>query len=60
MARELAHWIQKIGACTIILSPEEHDRIVAFTSHLPQLGSTALAAMLAGRTESESGASLVA
>src|SRR6267154_721524 len=55
MARQLAHWIQKIGACTIILSPEEHDRIVAFTSHLPQLGSTALAAMLAGRTEPKSG-----
>jgi len=55
MARELAGWIQRIGACTIVLSPEEHDRIVAFTSHLPQLGSTALAAMLAGRTEPKSG-----
>lgn len=55
MARELAGWIQRIGAYTIILSPEEHDRIVAFTSHLPQLGSTALAAMLAGRTEPKSG-----
>src|SRR5260370_39221828 len=51
MARELAGWIQRIGACTIVLSPAEHDRIVAFTSHLQQLGSTALAAMLAGRTE---------
>jgi len=55
MARELAGWIQRIGACAMVLSPEEHDRIVAFTSHLPQLGSTALAAMLADRTEPKSG-----
>jgi prephenate dehydrogenase len=55
MARELAGWIQRIGASTIVLSPEDHDRIVAFTSHLPQLGSTALAAMLAVRTEPKSG-----
>jgi prephenate dehydrogenase len=55
MARELAGWIEKIGACTIVLSPEEHDRIVAFTSHLPQLGATALAAMLAERPEPKSG-----
>jgi len=55
MARELVGWIERIGARTIVLSPEEHDRIVAFTSHLPQLGSTALAAMLAERTEPKSG-----
>jgi prephenate dehydrogenase len=55
MARELTDWILRIGARSIILSPEEHDRIVAFTSHLPQLASTALAAMLAGRTEPKSG-----
>jgi prephenate dehydrogenase len=54
-ALQLARWIEKIGASTVILSPEDHDRIVAFTSHLPQLGSTALAAMLAGRTEAKSG-----
>jgi len=55
MARELAGWIERIGARTIVLSPEEHDRIVAFTSHLPQLGATALAAMLADRPEPKSG-----
>jgi prephenate dehydrogenase len=55
MARELTGWIQKIGASTIVLSPEEHDRVVAFSSHLPQLASTALAAMLAGRKDSKSG-----
>jgi prephenate dehydrogenase len=50
-ARDLISWIEKIGAFTVILSPTEHDQIVAFTSHLPQLASTALAAMLEGRTE---------
>ena len=50
-ARDLITWIEKIGAFTVILSPTEHDQIVAFTSHLPQLASTALAALLGGRTE---------
>lgn len=48
-------WIKKIGAFTVILSPQEHDRIVAYTSHLPQLASTGLAALLAGRSEPQSG-----
>ncbi|HLJ14626.1 MAG TPA: prephenate dehydrogenase/arogenate dehydrogenase family protein [Bryobacteraceae bacterium] len=47
-AREFAGWIEKIGANPVVLSPADHDRIVAFTSHLPQLLSTALAATLAG------------
>jgi prephenate dehydrogenase len=37
----------------VILTPGEHDRTVAFTSHLPQLASTALAATLKGRPEPE-------
>jgi prephenate dehydrogenase len=37
-------WISRLGAVPLFLSPEDHDRIVAFTSHLPQLASTALAA----------------
>lgn len=53
--REFIGWIEKIGAFPIILSPAEHDRIVAYTSHLPQLASTALAAMLEGRSASKSG-----
>jgi prephenate dehydrogenase len=48
-AQEFAGWIGKIGALPLILSPEEHDRVVALTSHLPQLLSTALAATLAGQ-----------
>ncbi len=54
-ALELQAWIKKIGAVPIVLSPHEHDRIVAYTSHLPQLASTALAALLEGRTEPGSG-----
>ena len=48
-ARELLFWIRKTGAATLFLTPEEHDRVVALTSHLPQLLSTALASTLAAR-----------
>jgi prephenate dehydrogenase len=54
-AREFLGWIPRIGSIPVILSPEEHDRAVAFTSHLPQLASTALAAMLDGRPEPRTG-----
>jgi prephenate dehydrogenase len=40
-------WIKRLGAHTITVTPEQHDRAVAFTSHLPQLLSTGLAACLA-------------
>jgi prephenate dehydrogenase len=53
---ELERWIKRIGARVVIMTPEEHDRLVALTSHLPQLISTALAAAIA----SEPGASRVA
>jgi prephenate dehydrogenase len=48
-ARELLFWIRKIGALPLVMAPEEHDRVVALTSHLPQLLSTALAATLSLR-----------
>jgi prephenate dehydrogenase len=47
--QELRNWIAAIGAREVVLDPEEHDRVVAFTSHLPQLASTALAATVAKR-----------
>lgn len=53
--RELMDWIRKIGARPIILDPAEHDRVVAYTSHLPQLASTGLAALLKGREEPKLG-----
>ncbi len=43
---ELESWIERIGARLVVLSPEEHDRLVAVTSHLPQLISTALASVI--------------
>jgi prephenate dehydrogenase len=42
-ARDFVTWLKRIGALPVELTPEEHDRVVAFTSHLPQLISTALA-----------------
>lgn len=40
-------WLKRCGANTVTVSPEQHDRAVAFISHLPQMASTALAACLA-------------
>jgi prephenate dehydrogenase len=45
--REFLGWIEKTGAVTKIIGAEEHDYLVAYSSHLPQLASTALAAMIA-------------
>jgi prephenate dehydrogenase len=50
-ARDFLDWIPRIGSFPIILDPETHDQTVAFTSHLPQLVSTAMAALLEGRPE---------
>lgn len=46
-AAEFLEWLKRIGALPVILNAEEHDHIVAFTSHLAQLASTALAATVA-------------
>jgi prephenate dehydrogenase len=43
---EFAGWIDQIGARIAMLPPEEHDRLCAWISHLPQMISTALAAAL--------------
>jgi prephenate dehydrogenase len=40
-------WLRKCGTTIVVLSPEHHDKTVAYTSHLPQISSTALAAILA-------------
>jgi len=44
---EFLKWIRAIGALPVMLNAVEHDRIVSFTSHLPQLVATALAATVA-------------
>ncbi len=45
-SQEFRSWLIRIGAKLVEISPDEHDRIVALTSHLPQLASTALALTL--------------
>jgi prephenate dehydrogenase len=52
-AVEFVDWLHRIGARPVVFSAEEHDRQVAFTSHLPQLVSTALAATLDSHEQSE-------
>jgi len=43
---EFAGWIDQIGARIAMLPPDDHDRLCAWISHLPQMVSTALAAAL--------------
>lgn len=45
---DLRTLVIQAGAVVTVLSPEEHDRLVALSSHLPQILSTALAASLSG------------
>jgi prephenate dehydrogenase len=43
-------WVAAFGAREIILDPARHDRLVAWSSHLPQLASTALASVISERS----------
>jgi prephenate dehydrogenase len=43
---EWRQWVVKFGARTMDLDPARHDEICAWVSHLPQMLSTALAALL--------------
>jgi prephenate dehydrogenase len=52
-ARAFRGWLGRIGARVVVLDADEHDRIVARTSHLPQLASTALAATVAAGPHAE-------
>jgi prephenate dehydrogenase len=51
IAQEFIEWIVKIGAVPVIVDPAEHDRAVAYTSHVPQLAATALAALFRENNE---------
>ncbi len=44
--RTLQAAIEAIGARVLFTTPDEHDRTLAYTSHLPQMLSTALALTL--------------
>jgi prephenate dehydrogenase len=45
-ARDFIEWLTRIGARIVTVDADTHDRGVAFTSHLPQLASTAIASTL--------------
>jgi prephenate dehydrogenase len=42
---ELRRWIEAAGARLVVLTPEDHDRLVALISHAPQVLSNAIAAV---------------
>ena len=46
LARQWRGWIEALGTHTIDIDAREHDRICAWVSHLPQMLSTALSALL--------------
>ena len=46
MFHPFRNWLAAFGARELILDPARHDRLVAWSSHLPQLASTALASVL--------------
>ena len=48
-------WLDRIGASSVIVDADEHDRTVALTSHLPQLASVALGMLLAERDAAAKG-----
>lgn len=43
---EVRELIEATGAQQVVVDPAEHDRAMAFTSHLPQVISTALASLI--------------
>ena len=53
VAQEYRKLIASLGTRIIDVSAEQHDRLVAWTSHLPQMLSTAFAAVLQDEAEVE-------
>jgi prephenate dehydrogenase len=45
-AQTFQTYLRKMGARIVILGADEHDHLVAYSSHLPQLASTAMASMI--------------
>ena len=58
VAHEYVKVIASLGTDILHLSAEQHDRLVAWTSHLPQMLSTAFAAVLQEEAELEEKASV--
>ncbi len=49
MDHPLRKWLAAIGAREIVMDAGRHDELVAWSSHLPQLASTALASVISNR-----------
>jgi prephenate dehydrogenase len=49
----VATWVERLGARPVQLTPERHDRLVAFASHLPQVASTSLMGLAAAEEAGE-------
>ncbi|HEY5596251.1 MAG TPA: prephenate dehydrogenase/arogenate dehydrogenase family protein [Candidatus Bipolaricaulota bacterium] len=47
---KLSVFLAELGAEIVIVDPDEHDRVLAFTSHLPQLVAVGLADLVLRRT----------
>lgn len=52
--------LESINVRIVVLAPERHDKLCAYTSHLPQLVSTALAATVVDATENDRAISTLA
>jgi prephenate dehydrogenase len=52
--------LESIGARIVVLDPERHDKLCTYTSHLPQLVSTALASTVVDATENDAAVPAVA
>ena len=59
-ATRLEAFVSAVGARPVRLSPERHDRLVAFVSHLPQVASTTLMGLAASEEADEPGVLLLA
>jgi prephenate dehydrogenase len=52
---EFRAWLDRIGARITTMDAATHDRLVAWSSHLPQLASTALAAVIGDQQPTAAG-----
>ena len=53
VVEEFCGWLDAMGCRRRVMQASQHDRVVAWTSHLPQLVSTALAAAIGTQLEDE-------
>jgi len=50
---QLSAFVRALGSSLCVMSPEEHDRVLAFLSHLPQLTASALMGVVGGAVGGE-------